>query len=643
MAKVGPFNISMDAKNAINAEPDIEFHESVGSKDVFGYVVEMYEECLERHKPRKIIWQKNRKAYEGADHDIWGGAATVSENKENDKEVYNSTLVANEIDDLVAIEDEGNPRIYPMPAVNMKGFLDNSEPWIVELLSPEFGGTGYMTPQEIVTKYWEVCLEDWMERNGYNVEQNKLKTDARIDGAAFTEQYIVFDPEMQEFDVRSDIVAAKHIMFDPAAKHIKDAKYIFQEKFMRVWEARKRWPKHRKKIHATEGEKETAKEGGDSGKDNDYKNMVKIVVSYWRDNTTKTDYQDIEQQDPETGEIITAKTPIEVPKYPTGRVIIFVPDLNILLEDTDSKSPFTWFPYNSLVPTGTSKSIYGKAVATPLRALQAMESLFMQQATINVKENSSTQVYIREGSAVNKDKWTSRNVEIREIRGSMASVHIDGAKPAIGDIGQMLAIIDQKAKRITRIFEPSRGESPSAGTSGRAILALQAGTKQTLGPSTEAGRLSQIRAGKQIFDLMRLTHKKGRRIRVKEEDEIPPVLPFDFLEVTASVDCEIGDDTHFPVDPIGRLEFVSLLMQMKDGYGVPVIDAPFVHDVLKIRGKKKLEQRLQQMREAVAAQNAQGNQGTKGNAEIGRDNNPAGPKITQREKAVAAAAPARPS
>jgi len=576
IARVGRYTV--EKNTPIDAtEPDIEDYSSGNSEEVLKFVLSTYDDCERRHESRLDIWRKNRDAYEGEDVDLWGGAATVRTDK--DEEAFGSTLLPDEIHAIVATQMRGNPRVYPQPVINTEGFEKHADPVIVQPLL-ESG----MSSEEIVRRYWEAIVDDYIERDHINEKRFIMGVDGRLEGLKASMQHIEFNDDIQANDVKRTLFDNRYLKFDPAAKSELDMRYYSIDTFPTLFEAKREWSKHKRDIIKTE-EKNVDK--SKSEEEDEHKDRVKVVIMYFRDNTThKVPQPPIQTTDPVTGEPYMEPQPDAIErKYPSGRVIKFIPDLNILLEDEPNEYP--WFNIALFVPTPTSRSIYGKALATPLRPLQALHSVFWQQMTANVVANANTQTLYKEGALIDPENDTNAiglKIPVRRL----SDVDRQPARAIIGDIGNAIAMVEDRAKKISGIYESSQGKLPASGTSGRTVLALQAGAEQMTGPTRNQDHQYMYRAWKQTLDLMLITYKKGRMIRMKEEDNLPPMLPFNLVDVTASIDCTIGDEAHFPADPISRLEFAVQMMQMKDGFGVPLGTAEFVYEFLNIPGKKKL-------------------------------------------------------
>lgn len=585
--------------------PDIEAYKP-GKIETNNFVFERYSEAFEDNKKRVEEMNRNRDAYDGDRGDLLGGDSTIY--NDSRKEIFNSCLLSSEIHSVVSQTLAGSPRVYAKPVVDNAGFTAAlMDPESAEILRPmlEMG----RTPQEIVEAFWQAVVDNQVEEHRVHDLYYRLSVDARLEGIGQVTPLVFFDEDIGDYDVKSAIVRGPDIMYDKTSIYDQDLKYFFLTKYWRRSETCYRWPEFAKKIVITE---EKDKQGEESperprSESNKYADRVKIVTGYFKDDTLEKVKNKEKRTNPETG--IDEEIEIETiqRKYPHGRRFVFIPDLKLMLED--DKNPFPWLPITTYAPTPTSTSIYGKVLATALRPLQALHTQFYQQMIANIKLCGNPKGKATANAIIQPENINNKVGGFLEINGHLNSVELPRAVPVVGDITTGIREVELLAKKITGVFEPSQGKMPGSGTSGRAIIALQSGAETGLSPQKQFFRAFMQSEWKKNLEITMMLYKKGRRIRVKEEDDIPPVLPFDLSLVTADIDLEIADESHIPQTWEERLYAGQMLMNTKDWRGMGVVDGPWFQDFIKIPGKAKLRKR--QMAEAQMM-NTQQMQGTAG-------------------------------
>ena len=634
---VGNITVSID-KKLVGVPSDIEYFDASKPDRVYGYVKQTFDEYYKEHQKRIQVFDRNRRAYNGIDADMWGGQAQVKADPATGlSETFQSTLMADKIDDAAGLALAGSPRIYPMVVVDEDAFRRE------DAIQPDENGknvgglnlerTLQMKPQEIVTRYVEAAVNDLMERENFTDLYIKLGVDSRLESLATTYQFIEHNHETGQDDVKSLLIDNRDIMFFPRnARRTQDVKGVFITTYPTVWELRKLYPKDAKDIIETQSSdtgSATGQPHDEKGQTARYKGTVRVVQFFVWDDTP----------DGDTGDL----------KYPNGRLIRFSPDLSLLFEDR-AADKLDYFPLAAFIPKPVSHSIYGRCVGTPLRGMQAYHTQLWQQWLINVRTCASGKLINVDGNLVNPDEYSDMPGEMITVR-SLAMIQRIGASPIGQEILLAIEKLEERADRITGASEAAVGQAPTSNASGRQILSLQAGTAQVLAPMRMLFRIYMLRQWKQILDLMKISYKKGRYIRVRSEDGIPPVIPFDFDKVILSIDCEMGEESLFPTSPSAKLQLAEMLMNMKDELGVPLAGGEFLFQFMKMPDERGLKadyekRRAQAMQNAQVRQGAQGQGAPQPNAAIGgsSDGSPTqgAPALSQNEVQTAAANPTAP-
>jgi hypothetical protein len=632
--------ISLTWENAKGIGHDIEDFPANKPNRVYAHVEKVWDECLKDHKPRIQLFDRNRRAYNGLDVDLWGGQASITaDTKSGLTEKVQSTLMAEMIDAAARLQVAGNPRIYPLVVVDEDAFREADK---IKNGGLNLEATLGMSPQEIVTRYVETCVNDMIERENFVEFYLKCGVDSFLESIVSCYQYIEHNRETGEDDVKSGLLDNRDVMFFPRnTRKPQEAKGTFITTYPTAWELKQLFPKDADEIRETEtGESyDTEKPHDQDGSTKRYAGTVRVVQYFVWDNS-KEKVVEPDSEDPKTGELIPGKK-YEKLKYPCGRLIRFCPDLHLLLEDRaaedDGETPtdglpvgkLNYFPIATFIPFPVSHSVYGKCKGTPLRGLQASDTQMIQQLLINIRACAGAKIISVEGNIVNPENYTDMPGEIIMVR-SLSQTQRQGAPNIVGEIANGIAMIERRAEKLSGANDAAQGMAPTANSSGRQVLALQAGSQMVLAPNKMLFRLFMIRQWKQILDLMRLVYKTGRYIRVRDEDGVPPVLPFDFSKVIISIDCDVSDESMRPVSPEARLQEQIQLSQLRDDINVPYVGPKQLFASMRMPDQRGL-QRDYLERRARAEQNLQRAQGQAGQAAMQPNAGTGQPEVNTQE------------
>ena len=570
-----------DLKNRFigGSAPSIEFAEA--DAELFkDYILDCYAEAVEYVKPLAIEWQQNRRAYLGKTHDHFAGLASEGITGESDA-IYCSAIVQDKISDLVAIQLQSRPRVYPLPKVK-ENF--NLPPTVLQGLPT----TAY------IKKVWEKCFEDFEERKSIKKKYIQLAIDARLCNIAVAKVLIKYDWEAKQYDADLQVVQPEDFLIDPGATDLDNARYCFHRTYYSAYELCKMYPDKKDEILAAV--KKDTEQGiteirrGSGEKDSTRtKNKVEILEGYFRSDETESITRKISDYDPNTGEIIETTLKEDTLKYPTGRRITMLPQSKMLLKD--EVNPYPGFPFAVFNPSPTSWSFYGRNEATPLRNLQHLDDRTFQQGESNMKMVCNSKLFYERDAIDDPDSLSNEIGEMVPIK-RVGSVYYSKGTNILNDTANLHNMIEQRADSISGVHAPAAGQ-PLSLTSGRAIgLLQQASNRKQIGSTDMFSEFLQ-KIWKQIADLMLDTYRAGRMLRVSDDDIIPTQLLFDLMECTESIDVKVGSDSAFPVDPVSKFNMFTTLAGIRDQNGIPVVDDKYILEQLSFPGISELLKRKQ--------------------------------------------------
>jgi hypothetical protein len=570
-------------------------------RELMAFLIERYDEAFNNIREYASEWQENRRAYMAKPHEHYDNKSAVNLSGEK-AAVFSSAITCDKVDDLVAIMLQNKPRCYPLPRT--KDGFEVSETALAAVVPGEKPDPNKV--HLVNQKIWSKVFESYFESNNEKEFLAEAYRDGFICGIVVTQQYNKFNYETGRLEPVSEIVQPEHVAFDPAAKKLKDAKYVFRKEYVTPFELMRDYPEFADEIKASViGEtdigtgKSNIKTGSTIKESPKYKGRVCVAMAYYRDDTMVAKKSKVVETDDEGLEITSNVTEL-VLKYPKGRRITFLPKTSTKLKEDEMPSPK--YPFAIFKPVPVSWSFYGRIVATPLRNLQHYDDRVAQQGFANMRAVGSYKVFAATGSMPDG---------LGDCPGEIIDVTRPGAVQPFAPQNILNNTIQQRemnrrdADNISGVTAPAEGSAPSL-TSGKAVGLLQMASNRKLAPIQDiAGEFLRDRA-EQIADLMLDTVKAGDKLRASDEDGIPASVPWDLAESTASVDMKVEADSALLIDPVSKFNMMTTLAQIPanlDG----IVDSEAIAEGLSFPGVKDTQRRREaRMEAAIQMQAAQG-------------------------------------
>ena len=561
-----------------NVAPGVEFygeHRKDSDADLSNYLAEIYEDTKKYVEPYFEEWRENRRAYMGWEYDHFGSDATLY-SESGKKQIYNSNIVADKLDDLIAIQVGNNPSIFPMPevsdTVNLATYITEDE-----------------TPVRFVSKLWRACMKDLLERRHINHITVKLGLDARLCGFSPLKVIQKYDWETQQEDIWLQVVQPENFGVDPNATSLDDARYCYEDVYMSPFEAIQLYPKYREEIIGAIGKrKKWDRETGES-RDTDTdrrKRQVCIVEWFLKDDSTMKVNKEA-GVDEEGNPIIET---VEERKYPRGRRVVWLPETKTVLED--KPNGYNGFPYSLFVTKPVSWTAIGRIEASALRALQYTDDYVIQQMIANLKVAGNITLIYDKNAGIDIEMWkdiVGQKIPVER----MGSVELVKAIAIVQEAIMAHRELIEMSRSISGVTASSEGSSSGSLSSGVALSILQEGTNRKLRYVQNLYAEFLTRVGKQICDLMKDLYRAGRVIRVSDTDDIPMRLPVSLYEVTESVDVQVDADSQLPQDPVSRMQLGLSLMDKLAEDGLPLLDRQGALELIPLTQAKETAERIE--------------------------------------------------
>jgi hypothetical protein len=591
--------------------PGIEFYGD-GEEDkrqLAAYMKEMCDDAFKRIEKMVKEWKDNRKAYmnETFDHFLGDAAQTVQGASPAN---YGSGILSDKLEDLASIQVSSMPQVYPLPK-------HSEDPAMYPPERVEFAG-------EFVKALWEKSFEDLRERLGIRELYMKFIVDAGLCHATIAKIYQVEDPGMNREDACIDIVQPEDFAPSVEATEFKKAKMVFQRIYLTLYDAIQQFPKYEHELTAAvigSGDK-FPERGGTKKETTRLKGMVCLYECYVRDNTmVKKETDPLTTEDPETGELIITKQYKDVKKYPSGRKITMLDAgagdyggkaVATIVEDIPN--PYKNIVYEMYCKHPVSWSPYGRCEGTPLRNLQYLDDNTMQQIRANLKLTGNETLLHDSRGLDPEDEWSNKvaqRVSVKHL-GSVQYFKADNITP---DGLNFHAALKRDADDLSGVYAAAEGRRSPSATSGRAIGMQQEATNRKVRPAQDIFAEFLQRVWRQVAEIMLVTYKEGRILRVSDDDGLPLMLPVDLAVVTESIDVTVDAESHFPVDPVSKFNMAMTMAQTPGPDGVPIIDPQTIMEMIRMPGISDILARRQKFVTQQTMQMGQGNMAPQPNAQ----------------------------
>lgn len=383
---------------------------------------------------------------------------------------------------------------------------------------------------------------DW-ERNNWRMEVLEAVYDANFFGTGFAELGFDEDAMHGVGEISLGSYDPFWLFPDPSARDInKDCEYIVTAKPEDVGRVRRRYPKHRKWIHADmhdimHGSREdlgqirykspvdnrTVLEGS-SAQETAHKDQVLVITAYMK--PKDIDEEKVKESDEETGEESTKF--VQKLRYPKGRKIVVAN--GVLLED-EKELPYSddKFPFARLVNYVLPREFFGISEVEQLESPQKMFNK-VYSFSLDVLTLMANPVWVIDSeSGVEPRSMTNRpGLIIEKMQGS--EVRRESGVPVGSDVFAMLDRLKQWFDQEAGAQDITRGVPSQGVTAASAIEQLQQAAQTRIRQKmrnldafmTDIGRLYMARAME--------FYKTPRVVRITGDEEASEFFAVQFSE-----------------------------------------------------------------------------------------------------------------
>lgn len=369
---------------------------------------------------------------------------------------------------------------------------------------------------------------------------------------------------------------------DPLATSVEDAEYIIYATYMHENMLKKLYPDKIDEITGGSIQYSELVDNRDEG--STIKNQVLVLEMWSRDYTT------IESE--EEGESGTKKVS---QKYPTGRVTVVAPELNILFKDEPSPYQSGRFPFFLFKDIDVPFQFWGEGDVRWLLSPQNAINDLSNQIIDNAKHTANAVWVIDKNSGIPLNTLVNRpGLVIRKNPGTTVERQSPSSMPMY--VSEKVNSLKTDIEIISGIHDVSRGQTPTGIESGSAIMALQEAAQTRIRLKIQIMECALGELGTEWFERIKQFWKFNRLIPQKSGIDEQGNPQYDFLEITQ--DKQLAES--FKINIVGSstvstsnnamLELMIRLAQTMSEDGMPMVTRDAVLDFLPKVNKDRIMQ-----------------------------------------------------
>lgn len=365
-----------------------------------------------------------------------------------------------------------------------------------------------------------------------------------------------------------------NIFPDPLAEDVESCEYIIYATYQNANQIKQKFPD---KADAIEGSRVSMSELVANRDENDTneENQVLIVEMWCRDWVTMD--KDVEGK--------------KVPKYPKGRVITCLPELNIVL--SDKKNPYKdgKFPFVLMKNYDIPFEFWGAGEVEQILSPQMYINDLTNQIVDNAKNTANMQWIIDKNSGISKGKLTNRpGLVIRKNPGS--EVRRDAPQPMPTYVRETIDTFKADIQDISGVLDSLKGEKQTGVVAASAILALQEASQSRIRLKIKIMESNLSELANMVYSRMQQFWKLDRWVRITDVEGNP-----EFKEIGAKVlendyDMKVMAGSTMPVNKNAMMDLMIRLAQTNAEDGLPMVDRKAILEYLPISDKKGISQRF---------------------------------------------------
>lgn len=389
-----------------------------------------------------------------------------------------------------------------------------------------------------------------------------------------------------------------NIFPDPLATNVDDAEYIIYATYMHQNMLKKLYPDKADEISG--GNIQYSELVNERNEGSTINNQVLVLEMWSRDYTT------IESEEEEGGQTVKKVSS----KYPTGRVTIVAPDLNILFKDEPSPYQSGRFPFFLFKSIDVPFKFWGEGDVKWLLSPQQAINDLSNQIIDNAKHTANAAWVIDKNAGIPLGTLTNRpGLVIRKNPGSAVDRISPPSMPMY--VSEKINSLKSDIEVISGVHDVTRGQTPTGIESGSAIMALQEAAQTRIRLKIQIMECSLGDLGTEWFERIKQYWKFNRLIPKQVETKVEGQPSYDFIEITQdkqlaqSFRIKIIGSSTANVSMNSMLELMIRLAQTPAEDGMPMVTREAVLDFLPKVNKDRIKQHFQTLKQEQMAMQQQ--------------------------------------
>jgi hypothetical protein len=216
-------------------------------------------------------------------------------------------------------------------------------------------------------------------------------------------------------------------------------------------------------------------------------------------------------------------------KYPKGRLIVFCPNLKLILSDGEQPYNHRLKPFVRFTAYNLSRSLIGEGVAKPLMNQQRiLNRVFANLLDYNYLMSNPT-IITEAGNGIEIDDLTNQVSQILQVNtGAINTIRKDYPPALQAGILDLMTFLARQAENLSGLTDASQGRRPQGVTAAAAIETLQEASQTRIRLMERMMAVSLGQLGNQVSALIMQYYTEPRVVRITGEENSWPTY-FEFF------------------------------------------------------------------------------------------------------------------
>ena len=383
-------------------------------------------------------------------------------------------------------------------------------------------------------------------------------------------------------EIEAVVVNPFNIFPDPIAEDIESCEYFIYATYKSENELKKMYPDRADDIEGASVQ--FSELVNDRDKDAiESNNQVLILECYLRD------YAKVEVEDEEGNKK-------EKMKYPNGRIITCLPDLNIVLDD--KKNPYNdgKFPFVLMKCYDMPNEFWGFGEVEQLISPQKHINELNNQIIDNAKMTANMPWIVDKNAGIGYGKLTNRpGLVIRKTPGSTVTRETPPSMP--GYVNEKITELKADIEQISGVHDSMRGDKEAGVVAAQAILALQEASQARVRMKIKLMESSLSELATMWYKRMQQYWKVDRWVRITDIEGSTSFRQISPDMLINDFDVIISSGSTMPTNKNATLDLMIRLGQTMAEDGLPIVDRKAILEYTPISDKRAVMDRIEMQKQ----------------------------------------------